>query len=236
MVRIEERPALNRARGAFIAQGSRENESKEPERTERLLANPLALIPAVGQDAYESIAVTVLFKCRGDLKHAMAYRLARLSAQMLLVCIAGIGVSLVPGAGAALALVSTTVTVQLLVFLWILCLCPSVDRIDNAVQAAGWGVECCSMLLLLLASLYPALVATARVYAAAYSLSLLGVGLPLLKLVYEALLAPCGSYAFMCIDGKARKNPCDRRARLWLFRLLLSVATRFAGCCCSCYL
>ena len=92
------------------------------------------------------------------------------------------------------------------------------------------------MLLLLLASLYPALVATARVYAAAYSLSLLGVGLPLLKLVYEALLAPCGSYAFMCIDGKARKNPCDRRARLWLFRLLLSVATRFAGCCCSCYL
>ena len=43
MVRIEERPALNRARGAFIAQGEREHESKEPARTERLLANPLAL-------------------------------------------------------------------------------------------------------------------------------------------------------------------------------------------------
>ena len=38
-----ERPALNRARGAFIAQGEREHESKEPARTERLLANPLAL-------------------------------------------------------------------------------------------------------------------------------------------------------------------------------------------------
>ena len=56
------------------------------------------------------------------------------------------------------------------------------------LQAAGWGVECCSMLLLLLASLYPALVATARVYAAAYSLSLLGIGLPLLKLVYEVYI------------------------------------------------
>ena len=134
MVRIEERPALNRARGAFIAQGSREHESKEPERTERLLANPLALVPAVGQDAYESIAVTVLFKCRGDLKHAMAYRLARLSAQMMLACLAGIGASLVPGAAGALALVTSALGVQLLVFLWITCLCPSIDRIDNAVQ------------------------------------------------------------------------------------------------------
>ena len=78
--------------------------------------------------------VTVLFKCRGDTKHAMAYRLARLSAQMLLACLAGVGASLVPGAAAALALVTSALGVQLIVFLWITCLCPSIDRIDNAVQ------------------------------------------------------------------------------------------------------
>lgn len=54
---------------------------------------------------------------------------------MLIVCLAGIGASLAPNAPAALALVTSTLAVQLLVFLWILCLCPSVDRIDNAVQA-----------------------------------------------------------------------------------------------------
>ena len=58
LVRIEQKPYLHRARGAFLAQGSREHESKDPERTERLLANPFALFPPTGQDAFESIAVT----------------------------------------------------------------------------------------------------------------------------------------------------------------------------------
>ena len=56
-------------------------QSKEPERTERLLANPLALFPPVGSDAFESIAVTVLFKCRGDRKH-VGYHLLKLTAQV----------------------------------------------------------------------------------------------------------------------------------------------------------
>ena len=42
------------------------------------------------------------------------------------------------------------------------------------------------MLLLLLPSLFPSLVAPDGFQKAAYLLSLLGVGLPLLKLVYEA--------------------------------------------------
>ena len=50
----------------------------------------------------------------------------------------------------------------------------------------------------------------------------------------QALLAPCGTYVFMCMDGKARKNPCDRRARLWFFRLLLGVGRRLAGYFCPC--
>ena len=48
------------------------------------------------------------------------------------------------------------------------------------------------------------------------------------------MCAPFGTYVFMCIDGKTPKNPCDRRARLWFFRLLLGLGQRLAGCCCPC--
>eukprot|EP00964_Phaeocystis_antarctica_P017407 scaffold9610_cov60-Phaeocystis_antarctica.AAC.2 len=44
----------------------------------------------------------------------MAYRLARLSAQMVLACLAGIGASLVPGAAGAVALMTSVLGVQLL--------------------------------------------------------------------------------------------------------------------------
>ena len=50
----------------------------------------------------------------------------------------------------------------------------------------------------------------------------------------QALLAPCGTYVFMCIDGKTPKNPCDRRARLWFFRLLGGLGRRLVGFCCPC--
>ena len=54
---------------------------------------------------------------------------------MLIVCLAGIGASLAPNAPAALALVTSTLAVQLHVFLWITCLSPSIDRIENSMQA-----------------------------------------------------------------------------------------------------
>ena len=60
---MESKPALNRNRGGFGA--SDEMETAEPARTERLLARPFVLFPRVGADALESIAITVLFKCRG---------------------------------------------------------------------------------------------------------------------------------------------------------------------------
>ena len=77
-----ESPALHRAKGAFVTLGRHEHQSTEPERTERLLANPLTFFPPTGRDAYESVAVTVLYKSRGDRRHAMAYHLGRLSAQV----------------------------------------------------------------------------------------------------------------------------------------------------------
>ena len=78
----EPTPALHREKGAFAKLGRQEHESSEPERTERLLANPLVLYSTVASDAYESVAVTVLYKSRGDRRHAMAYHLGRLSVQV----------------------------------------------------------------------------------------------------------------------------------------------------------
>ena len=80
--RIEQNPALDRTKGAFTTHGHREHENTEPERTERLLANPVALLLPTASDAYESVAMTVLYKSRGDRKHALAYHLGRLSVQV----------------------------------------------------------------------------------------------------------------------------------------------------------
>ena len=225
-VRIEKSPALHRARGAFAANG----EDAEPRRTERLLANPLSLFPRTALDAYESVAVTVLFKSRGDLKHAMAYHLGQLTAQMLIACLAGVGASLASGSTAARTLVTTCLCVQLLIFLWITCLCPSIDRLANFVAALSWGVEGCSMLLLVLASCFPSL-QTSSLQATAYALSLLGVGLPILKLSYEGLFAPLGSLFLRYIDGEARENPCSMGTLLWCLRLMHKLAATYCACC-----
>ena len=225
-VRIEKSPALHRARGAFAANG----EDAEPRRTERLLANPLSLFPRTALAAYESIAVTVLFKSRGDLKHAMAYHLGQLTAQMLIACLAGVGASLASGGAAALTLVTVSLCVQLLIFLWITCLCPSIDRLANFVAALSWGVEGCSMLLLVLASGFPSL-QTGSLQATAYALSLLGVGLPILKLSYEGLFAPLGNLFLRYIDGEARENPCSMGTLLWCLRLMHKLAAPYCACC-----
>ena len=152
---------------------------------------------------------------------------------MLIVCLAGVGASVAAGGAAALILVSTTLCMQLLVFLWISCLCPSIDRVDNFAVALGWGVESCSMLLLVLASFLPSL-QTGSLQAAAFALSLLGVGVPLLKLSYDAILAPLGSYFLQYIDGEARTNPCSRGTLLYLVRLLGTVGNKLAATCCAC--
>ena len=152
---------------------------------------------------------------------------------MLIVCLAGVGASVTAGSAAALTLVSTTFCVQLLVFLWITCLCPSTDRVDNVAVALGWGVESCSMLLLVLASFLPSL-RTDSFQTAAYALSLLGVAVPLLKLSYDAILAPLGSYLLQYIDGEARTNPCSMGTLLQLIRLLGTAGHKLAATCCAC--
>ena len=151
---------------------------------------------------------------------------------MVIVCFASVGASLASGSAAALTLVTATLCVQLFVFLWITCLCPSIDRIENIIAALGWGVESCSMLLLVLASFFPSL-QTGSLETAAYALSLLGGCLPLLKLSYEGLLAPLGSCFLRHMDGEARMNPCSMGTLLWFLRLLLALGHKLAANCCT---
>ena len=146
---------------------------------------------------------------------------------MLIVCLTGVGASVAAGGAAALTLVSVTLCVQLLVFLWLACLFPSSDRVDNFTVALGWGGESCSMLLLLLASFYPSL-QTGTLESASYALSFLGVGAPLLRLSYDALLAPLGICFLRYIDGEARVKPCSMGTLLQL----LMVGHSFAATCC----
>ena len=152
---------------------------------------------------------------------------------MFIVCLAGVGASVAAGSAEALTLVSITLCVQLLVFLWVACMFPSSDRVDNFAVALGWGGESSSMLLLVLASFFPSL-QTGTLESASYALSLLGVGAPLLRLSYDALLAPLGSWFLQYIDGEARTYPCSMGTLLQLARLLGTAGHQLAATCCAC--
>ena len=224
--RMDSKPALNRNRGAFGS--SNKKETEEPARTERLLARPFVLFSRVGPDAMESIAITVLFKCRGDRAHSMAYHLTKLLAQLTVVALASCGTALAMDSVEAHALVFTTLGIQTGITAWIFCACPSIDRIDNLVQALSWGIECLSTTMLVIALWMP----TANLEIIALLLSLGAVALPIVKLAYEALFAPIGNLLLQCIDGKRSANPFNKRARLWMFRLVMTLVQKFAcmGC------
>ena len=224
--RMDSKPALNRNRGAFGS--SNKKETEEPARTERLLARPFVLFSRVGPDAMESIAITVLFKCRGDRAHSMAYHLTKLLAQLTVVALASCGTALAMDSVEAHALVFTTLSIQTGIAAWIFCACPSIDRIDNLVQALSWGIECLSTTMLVIALWMP----TANLEIIALLLSLGAMALPIVKLAYEALFAPIGNLLLQCIDGKRSANPFNKKARLWMFRLVMTLVQKFAcmGC------
>jgi hypothetical protein len=175
--------AHRRQRGEFAKD---KRETCEPERTERLLAKPLLLFSRCAADAYESMAVTVLFRCRGDAKHAMAYHMGKLSAQLAVVALAGSGAALVEGNSAASSLAISALVIQVGVFSWIVCVRPSVDRMDWLVHAASWGSDSAATALLLLIPAWAELTGEGLA-TAALLFALLGMALPIAKLVCDCL-------------------------------------------------
>ena len=200
-------------RGEFAKDKS---ETCEPERTERLLAKPLLFFPRCAADAYESMAVTVLFRCRGDAKHAMAYHMGKLSAQLAVIALAASGAALAEGNSAASSLAISALVIQVGVFSWIACGRPSVDRVDWLVHAASWGFDSAATALLV----FPALAESNSEEAvfAALLFALLGMALPMVKLVCDGLDALRTLYRLMFprramrhagdqLDAKDEVNP-----------------------------
>ena len=169
---------MRRPRGEFVKDTS---EMYEPDRTERLLAKPMLFFPRNAADAYESMAVTVLFRCRGDAKHAMAYHMGKLSAQLAMVALASSGAALAEGSSAAFSLAITALVVQISVFMWIAFGQPSIDRVDRLVHAASWGADSAATALLLLHA--SAESTGGRLATTALLIALLGMALPIVKLV-----------------------------------------------------
>ena len=174
--------ALRWQRGEFAKDKS---ETCEPERTERLLAKPLLFFPRCAADAYESMAVTVLFRCRGDAKHAMAYHMGKLSAQLAVVALASSGTALAEGNSAASSLAISALVMQMGVFSWIVCGRPSVDRMDWLVHAASWGFDSAATALLVF-SAFAESNGEEAVFAALL-FALLGMALPMVKLMCDGL-------------------------------------------------
>ena len=173
---------MQRQRGEFVKDKS---EMCEPKRTERLLAEPLLFFPRCAADAYESMAVTVLFRCRGDAKHAMAYHMGKLSAQLAVVALASSGPALAEGNSAASSFATTALVIQISVFTWIVCGKPSINRMDWLVHAASWGADSAATALLLIHAWAESI--GGGLATAALLFALLGMALPIVKLVCDCL-------------------------------------------------
>ena len=141
----------------------------------------------------------------------MAYHVGKISAQLIVVALAGVGGAMAEGSSAALALVLSALVLQVSVFVWIIRACPSIDRIDNLVQAISWGAESGATTLLVVAATSDSRAVQLRLGALVFAF--IGTGLPIAKLVYECLLAPFGSFVLRCsAERKARReepNPDD---------------------------
>ena len=196
---------MQQPRGEFIKD---ESEALEPARTERALAHPLRFFPVHAADAHESVAVNVLFKCRGDAKHAMAYHMGKLTAQLAVAALAGAGAALAEGSPEASGLMTIVLAIQISVFAWIVCCRPSIDIMDRLVHAVSWGAESGTTALLLI---YSGTEESGRrldessggaLATIALMLALLGMALPTVKLVCDCLLARLYRLVLRCVGSE----------------------------------
>lgn len=200
---------MHQPRGEFIKD---ESEALEPARTERALAHPLRFFPVRAADAHESVAVNVLFKCRGDAKHAMAYHMGRLTAQLAVAALAGAGAALAEGSPEASGLMTIVLAIQVSVFAWIVCCRPSIDRMDRLVHAVSWGAESGTTALLLIYSgteTSGRRLDESRAGASAtiaLVLALLGMALPIIKLVCGCLLARLSRLVLCCVGSEQAED------------------------------
>jgi len=126
---------FGRERGEYIKP---REELREPQRTERILANPFC-----ASRSADALAQTRTFASRGT-GHALggiSYEWLSLFIGALIAVLAGVGEALTEGTSAADAQVGLTITLQFGFALFILAYGPGVDRLDDLATGLQFSLE-----------------------------------------------------------------------------------------------
>ena len=174
----------DRGSGTFSAP---EEDAKEPERTERLLASPFSCCHRRAGDAFNQRAGYLLFRVRGDSVVGVYYRLLLIAFNMILGVITGLGSLLPPQSTAATGQVACVMALQLLAAALVYRYLPDADRIFSLFAATQFLIEGLGTASLLTS----AFAAQAEEWkTTSFNMSIVAMGVPILQLVEQRILTP----------------------------------------------
>ena len=139
---------MDRVRGHWALS---DDDTAEPERTERLLAQPMMFFRSRPGDALDAMKMLWLNRASGSNGvFGVFYEWNLMMVQLSIAALTGIGPALEPGSDPAAAQMYTVLVLQYGVALYLIMGGPSSDRIDNLVMSSMYLVEgTCTLLLLL---------------------------------------------------------------------------------------
>jgi len=176
---------IDRNRGEFVRKW--EN-LREPERTERLLRNPIRFYRRCASDALDCLKLVMMNRASGFGIYGILYDYWMLMVQLIVAGLTGIGPVLEPGTWSADAQVISIFTVQLgtMAFLW--GRGPSVDRIDNLIMGCQYAFEGSQTLLIYLGMQPRFEDGQSNMQMAAFFIALGGMALPIVEKGYDAII------------------------------------------------
>jgi hypothetical protein len=180
-------PILNRSQGKF---GKPPQDTEEPYRTERVLANLFSLRKRQASDLIEAYQFPFFPLASGKNAAACYFNVLILTAQLATASLSGLNKAGLFNKAERMVQARATLALQLSQFLFVWCTFPGHDRIDNVMFSMQLCCEAVSTAMLLSAAGASAST-VARAQSSALMTAMFALFVPLLRRFYDGIIAPC---------------------------------------------
>ena len=185
---------MGRVRGVFVRPAADE---KEPQRTERLLAHPLALFRGKPADAMDSMKLAWFQRSNGRGFVGLSYDFVAVMTGVAVAALNGIGPNIDSNSSQASMQVATIMSIQLCTSAYVFTFKPSADRIDNMLTGAQFLLEGSQTATLLYASVLRSrnsVDSLSALHSLGFWLGLLAIFIPIIEKVYDAIVNQVSAY------------------------------------------
>lgn len=174
---------IDRPRGKFAKLPA---ETKEPARTERLLASPCTLVHANASDTLDAYGFALMARSGGGSLGGVMFEFITLWANILIAAIIGICLSLEQGVHTTTVQLTCVLCVQSSIAVYAWFCRPSADRVMNLLVGTQFALEASMTALLLAETLVPELTFDAGLIA--FLLALVAMLAPVVQRFYDAVI------------------------------------------------